>query len=455
MSLSAHTTTAPENQKSNPSLVQLCRDIVVTNLERYPPHAFSVLDEFEWETIIQLKHEKTRPKTGFRVAPAVTDKFLSHVEAFCPRLGESDVVDVMVWKDCVEHKFKEGGLSRPRGLLYPWPVLVAMLRKSGEVLLELVRKTGPCAADDRKKAIEAINTLAESPMNVRLILATGVGKSVKSFLKALDNREEGFLGLNQRSPGGGGKSPSSQSHKDRLSAALQSWLAMAASAGVKMKPGEKKAAGPILDNDKKRDHESLKIAEECQSWRQLFCTLKEQDEKFRQDQGVRMRERRQKLDKARPKIVKVIPNARRHDAILSRASYRLGGGGGGSSSAASSQSSPSKNKIQQLRMEASVQSARRMAAAPSKLKMSSGVSGGGRSSGESGFGVAVATESGFGAAVAFAALQGASKKRKSTTTVTLGQGKRMAVPDAKRAGQNLKKRLGLVNNRGPPAKPRK
>ena len=441
-----------------PSLTDLCRDVLVQHLERYPAPAFGILDGAEWyvvsiphgsrfecfpyfsaiaiigiflvsyrESLIKLRHEKTKPRTGQRIAPAVTDKFLKAVEASVPRFAESRVTDNLVWQACVNHRFRVGGGSqvRPRELLYPWPLLVSRLQSAANGLLDIVRKSGPLGADDRpkyrSKATEAIDVLSSSPMNVRLLEATGVGKSVKKVLKLLSSRDEDFLGLN-RSPPCNQPMPSP---KQKLESALQSWKKIAAQSGVKMRHD----AILYPDSDGKVDDQKLQQAEACQTWRQLFETLKQNDERFRENQGAKMRERKERLNKVRPKIVKVRPANSRHDAVLSKSPQRWG-------TTPNAVKQPSGNsRIRQLRMEAGVTSLRR--SAPEKPK----VVAGGRVRG------------GFGDAVAFASGgTNNSAKRKSTTLVPLGHGKRMKVPDAKRAGQDLKKRLGLLTKSKSPSR---
>jgi hypothetical protein len=399
------------------SLAALCRDVVVANLERYPPEAFAILDEQEWEALILRRHDKTRPQKGSggldgtgRRAPAVTDKFLSQVEETIPHLAESAVVDEIVWKDCVSHRFKEGGLSRPQGLMYPWPVLVERLQQSGNNLLALV-KNDETAEGDKESVLQEIRALSEAPMNISLLKATGIGKTVKKFLKASAARES-WLGLQETIDLSGQRSQ--ETPKSKLESTLNTWMAMAASSGVKMKsevdlPGAKKTK---CDRD-------LSAAEKCQSWRSLFATLKDSDEKRRENQGARMRERRQKLDSDRPKIVKVRPTKAHHAAILSRP-----GVGGGSAPSASGTS-----KLNQIKMETRVTSTRQRPPVQAQVP-----SGGG----------------GFGAAVAFASTTKSTKRKAPAKMLSLANnGKRMKVPNTKKAASNLKSRWNKVKKRGP------
>lgn len=272
------------------------------------------------------------------------------------------------------------------------------------------------------------------PMDVSLLKSSGIGKAVKKFMKACssDQRLQVF------------DEPISSSNiretpRSKLEAVLQSWMAMAANSGVKMK-GSLGQAAPIDPSCSRH----LAKARKCSTWRELFDTLNEYDEKRRSNQGARMRERRQRLgmsthsfhaynsrpfilalqsspiltscalDSVRPKIVKVRHASSKQNDILHRQ---------GSSVA----SSPAKQKIQQLRMEASVTSLRRgmTSSSPAQLSLPKAASD-------------------FGAAVAFATAQRGGIKRKQapanrTTTVELAGKKRMKIPDSKRAAVNMKR----------------
>jgi hypothetical protein len=143
-----------------------------------------------------------------------------------------------------------------------------------------------------------------------------------------------------------------------------------------------------------------------------------------------MRERRQKLDSVRPKIVKVRPASSRQDSIINRQQNSLAAGG----------SSSGNSKIQQLRMEANVTSSRRNR--PAKPMKPLGGSGS----------TVKPSGGGFGAAVAFAVgAKDSNTKRKAaaTTTIQLAGNKRMKVPNSKKVGVNVRKRLGLLKRGGP------
>lgn len=380
---------------SDCSLIALCRSTIVAHLERYPPESLTLIGEDEWESIIRLRHSRTAPKEGSggldgtgRLVPALSDRFLAEVETSNPHLAESAVVDQLVWRDCVEYKYRIGGLTRPRALTYPWPVLVQRLCGAVDSVAAIMKKD-PSERDERA-ASEAIDILVKSPMNVALLKATGVGKGVKKIIKrALD------------------LSPQVQ----RLEQLLTTWKYLAASNGVEIK-GQDDQSSTCTAQSMKDDENDLSIAETCNMWRDLFAALEQCEEKRRSSQGKRMREIRKNLASGRPKVVKVRPASAKHERILARPAEAWRGGRG----------PPSSNvKMQQLRKEATVVAARqqRTVAAPSPRKAS-----------------------GFGAAVAFAS--GSKKnsneqKKRDGRSFALPGGKRMKIPvkPAQGAKRNL------------------
>jgi hypothetical protein len=423
-----------QKQKGVRRLTDLCRAVVVASLERFPAEALSILDEYEWDSIIRMKHKNTKPQKGQggldgtgRRTPAITEKFLLEVEETNPHLEQSQIADQLVWKDIIEFRFKKGGLSRPKILLYPWPVLVQSLKDSGRALTECVQHTTPTEGnsttiatrvDERTKysLLRAMECIEESPMDLCLLKESGIGKVLKKFLAksktipALTFLDEPFHSAGTK------KSPP----RTTLEAAMQSWITMAETSGVQMNPGSvvvKKSSNRSTEDD-------LSDMKSCQMWRELYRKLKTHDEDRRSRHGEKMRERKQRLDSVRPKIVKVRHATTKHTAILDRAS--------GGNNSASRQSTPQGNsKIQQLKMEAHVTSTRRH---PPRSAISP---------------EAAKPRSSFGASVAFAAVgKTVSTKRKTapiTKSVAIAGGKRMLVPGiASQGNENLKKRLKML-----------
>lgn len=369
------------HKPSNLTLASLCRDTIVKNLERYNAEAFQILDEHEWEDIIRRKHEMSRPKRGRggldgtgRMNPAVTDKFLLEIETTLPHLGTSKVVDTLVWKDIVNFKFK----SRPKGLMWPYSMLESELKTAGDTLLG-VRKKGSIDEEDKKLVIRAIQVMCNSPMDVMLLRSSGIGRSVQKLISACCKNEK--LGLDKES-------------MHALQSLVKSWKTMASSEGVVM--SEKLIAEEKRSNLSQFGlSEHIAIARQNSSWRQLYSALKKFDQLKRKNQGARMRERRQRLNSQRPKIVKV-----RHKTSDPKALKM-------------SPMVTTQSKMQQIRSEAKVTSTRRSAPVQKLSK-------------------------GFGAAVAFAT---GSQKRKNATIVDMAGGKRLKIPTNRPPARDFKRKM--------------
>mmetsp|Transcript_11425 Transcript_11425/g.18977 ORF Transcript_11425/g.18977 Transcript_11425/m.18977 type:complete len:459 (+) Transcript_11425:94-1470(+) len=402
-----------------------CRAVVVAHLERYPAHVMGALSEHAWDSIIEMRHERTAPNKGKRRTPAMTQLFLAGVEEENPHLAESTVADKLVWKDCVEFKFPKNGLARPRGLLFPWPILVQRITKAGTDLLDLYR-----AADDEKdnndEASEkekyllerAVQTLTDTPINVSLLQQSGIGKTVKKFIKVSSSKKKkkarklgGFT--ERRITSCTKMNDKVQSPLDQLEELLQTWKAVAAKSGVAIQAQDRKRASTNdADDDAATIAKDLDRAERvCRTWRELFHCLQRRETKRREKQGAKMRENRERRARDQPRVVKVRPAKAKHEAILNRPM--------GSKFGVGSVASLPKNRMMLLREESKV--------AATWQKGGANASGGGSS---------------FGNAVAFAAV-GKSAKRLTpgkTKTMTLAGGKRMRVP-TKMSASTLKKKL--------------
>lgn len=325
-----HISTSDMNNHRSPlSLQETCRNVIVANLEKYPPESVATfLDEQEWNLIVELRHSKTKPKSGQggldgtgRVAPAIPDKYLHAVEQchLDERVRESETADVLVWKDCVNYSFRSGGLTRPRCLEFPWPILVERIQAAAATVVG-------DAEDAEKEASLAL--LEKAPMNISLMVATGVGKAIKKAVK-----KHAAAGI---------------SLTERMEALLQSWKDLAQREGVqlhdtavkKTPPTACQGSTPPPPEDDKKDWE---LAEACHTWRQLFAALKQREEARRSKQGQRMRQIRKNLNTDRPKVVKVrLANANKAQRIFNPLSA----------------GSPANSKLDQLKKEATVVSCR-------------------------------------------------------------------------------------------------
>lgn len=408
-----------------------CRAVVVAHLERYPAGIMGMLSEQAWDSIIKMRHERTAPNKGKRRAPAMTQLFLAAVEQENPHLAESAVADKLVWKDCVEFKFPMNGLARPRGLLYPWPILVQRVTKAGTDLLELYSNNdinddgedgeGVGASDKEKHRLErAVHVLTDVPINVSLLQQTGIGKTIKKFIKASSGKYEvkaGKLGVfaKRRITSCTKSNGQVQSPLEQLEGLLQTWKAVAAKSGVAIQQDNRKSGGEVEDGAATIAKDLDRVERICRTWRELFHQLQQRETKRRVKQGAKMRAKREHRALHQPKIVKVRPAKARHEAILNRPV----GAKFGSSSASLSHISPPKNRMMALREESKV------AATWSKGGAGSNPNSGG---------------SGFGNAVAFAGVGKSAKRLSSGKTQVLSGGKRMRVP-TKMSANTLKKKL--------------
>lgn len=400
---------------SQSSLVDLCRSVIVINLERYPPDALGILDEDEWDNIVHVRYETTKPQKGKggldgkgRVNPAIGEKFMFELETTIPLLTQSKIVDELVWKDIVEFKFRTGGVSRPRWLLYPWPVLQQVV-KDYEKTLARVTQMDVLDGDTRELCIRTIQGVCELPMDVPLLNSSGIGRTVTKFIKACS--------VGTRCLHVFCEPMTSSNAKDtpcaRLEGTVQAWKQMAASGGVQIKD---LVESPSIDTCSF----SMSKTRTCMSWRDLLEALDSYDMVRKSSQGARMRERRQMLDKVRPKVVKVRQASSRQEAIISRQGL-------------STKPCPAKRRIQKLRMEASISSMRR--GGPTNPVATTAFPGSTASS---------ATRVGFGAAVASATGQ---RGRPSSNNMHQGSKKgsllhvkgvrQMLIPDSKKGGTSL------------------
>lgn len=309
---------------SLPSLVHLCRKTIVSNLERFPPEAFDIIDPVEWAELVKLRFENTKPKRANkeasgsidgRLVPVVTAKYLRAFEECNPHLADSIEADELLWKYCVEFKFRRGGLTRPDALQLPWPKLVERVRRLGEALLEGDSTT--------------VTSLRSMPMSLSLLRDSGVGKLAKKAIKRSTTLDD--------------------TTKDTVKDLIASWM--------KIAEEDSKAAS---NND-------LSLAESCATWRDLHNALTNRNDQVRNTQGQRMREIRKnvrilsfvlyltlhQLANTRPKLVKVRPATAKQQAILA---------GMNSSKAAHAQ----KGKIAMIQNEAKIKALRQQRVAPKR-----------------------------------------------------------------------------------------
>jgi hypothetical protein len=265
----------PDDATTTPSLVSICRNVIVTYLEQYTPESFAICDMEEWEQIVRLRFRTAQPKRFMtsRIKEVLHHKLLAAIEAVNPHLDGSPVTDRILWQDCVDLTFPQGGATRPRELYQPWPVLVQHLTTCWALH----------APPSAQQELDQMKLLHSITWNVALLRDTGLGKAVKHAVKQL-------------APG---------SHRDDLQQLLEAWKRMAA------EPDATQAVYIPPTWTSQRDTteiaDDLQRAERATTWKELFCLLQERKSQRQAAQGARMRSRRHDAAQSRPKLVKVRP----------------------------------------------------------------------------------------------------------------------------------------------------
>lgn len=342
------------------SLSRMCQKIIVANLEKFPPEVFQHLGEPLWDEIVQLAYHQTAPKEGKRQIPAIKPSILRRIESESPNLARSSVADTLVWKDCVEFSFKSGGLTRPKALQVPWPDLIDMIEQSGRKLLEYGFDA------------EEVAFLSETPMTIKLLQDTGIGRTVKRVMKQEANA----------------------THKEKLGNLLMKWKNEASRQGADIRVQD-----DVSQESAEHDIEDLQALELCSGWRTLYTILREREERRKSEQGKRMREMRENLSKVRPKVGKV--------RVVSTQESRMLGHPLETGNRARVIAAPVSKKLMKVRREATVSASRRPTVVSNKPQKPKS----------------------FSAAVAFAsgATNSNGKKRKAPG-VNIGNGKVLHVP---------------------------
>ena len=412
------------------TLSDLCLEVIAGSIEKYPPQCFSSIAEPEWEEIVRKKHRSTSPgqnkgdgaspaitssnkaaigPTAVKVAapvvlsggldgkgrtmPALAGKIIREIEDANPHLARSAVADNLVWKDCVEYKFKSGSISRPRAFQYPWPILVERIKTSGEDLLGLLQPPPSCEEERRgcreEVLMKAVQTLGDSIMTVPLLSASGVGKSVKKFVKECQKlvaAKDGGHSFPRYMPDVTTARPNLRllSPLQYLENLLNGWKAVASSSGVvlsgnnideKSTSSAEQFSGRSKKTSEEQHTEDIAVVSQCLQWRDLHKALTNREAAQIAHHGQKMRKLREDLDSCRPKIGKVgtahrsVNAARkqnRHEAILSktrgtRAKMAAAAKPSSANSCSGAGASSSKSKIQALRQEVAFKRSRQAA----------------------------------------------------------------------------------------------
>lgn len=407
------------------SLEERCRVVVAMHLERYPPEAIGMLGEDAWNSIVKFKFERTNPIEGKRRTAAINQHFLTAVEAENLHLADSAVADKYVWKDLCELQFPRSGLSRPKGLLYPWSILIQRISKAGQELLDSLKiisnDNNENLASETLRVERSVQILAESAMSVSLLQSSGIGKTVNKIVKhasklKVQNKSE-LLFRKRQVPYM--KSSKNQprceiSIMEQLQTLLISWKELASRSGVAIAQDATLSKRDAIKSTSSDDsvHQDLEFCQlNCPTWRALFQTLSSREVQRRTNEGARLRQRREHRAKHQPKVIKVRPTSASagREKMLNKIKHQPIG----TKFAASTNTG--KRKLQALRDESKV--------AANWQKSKSGT-------------IRPASSS-FGNAVAFASVGKSAKRLKGAMKhVEVKGGKFMKIPDSK-----LKKKL--------------
>ena len=422
-----------------PTLHQLCIRLISSKVERFPPEVFAAISESDWDEIVKHRHDSTKPKIskhmknnksaqqqsggidGFgRMCPAISDKVVAEIEESVPHLAESKVADILIWKDCVEYKFKPLGPTRPKALLYPWTTLVEKLKRVSNSLAALVEREDN--SEQNKKSIqEAITVLMDAPMSVDLLNETKVGKIISKCIKRLSKREyqeasiwsEPIVLILQS------KTSELLVPEMHLKNILQAWKDLASNSGVKIikspsvSTSARDCSGRNKQTSKVQHDMDMSVLKMCRSWRDLFQALSERKEHMLESHGAKMREKRQNMETTKHRVKKVglktsKPRFRSGNSIRAGGSVMLK-----RTCVSASSESSSSSKINSWKQQVAVSKAGQLGRPVTKTKVSA-----------------------FSAAVANATRPA---KRKSNVVafgrkkeIELGNGKRMRLPNRDR-----------------------
>lgn len=322
-----------------PSLVVLCRTVVTNHLERYTPESFHICDIYEWDEIVRLRHAMTQPNKKLtspvpgnhhhhhhhshhsndldgngRLLPAISEKVLQPIEECNEHLADSTVADTLVWKDCVEYRFKRNvGLLRPPVLFEPWPLLVQRLQTYGQILsaaasllvTDHVHETNNTETKNTPSTStvdinEVIQGLQSTTWNVALLRDTGIGKIVKRVLKKMCTTktgssptatltEEHYIVLQQLLSGW------MQLATTNNTTGIYQWKATTTTTTITTTSSSTTSITPSVEDVNHTTtmttaKDDLQLLEKCLSWRQLYVALEQRKVTIQATQGKRMRE---------------------------------------------------------------------------------------------------------------------------------------------------------------------
>jgi hypothetical protein len=308
------------------TLVTKCRKIIASNLDRYPAETIGSLSEIEWEEVVRTKYEMTAPKvkaqkikgshllSDGRKTPLFADKFIKEMEEKNQHFQTSVVIDDLVWRDCVDYKFKKGGTSRPNIFREPWNMQVETLKSIVQEIGDMSLKRNISSSDGNssssstalpnRRIAAIVQELQITPMTVPLLSASGIGKGVKKLIKRLRAFDAAA----------NDETTNFKELSTELETLLQNWRVMASANGVAMSASSSKSrsnknsesasisGGKSRHTSDEQHAEDVIVIEKCSQWRDLFKALVAREQKLIKSHGAKMREIRKNLEVGRPKI---------------------------------------------------------------------------------------------------------------------------------------------------------
>lgn len=307
------------------SLVSRCRRAIASNIDRYPVESMGVLNEIEWEEVVKIKYDMTKPKSRVqkvkgsqllsdgRKTPVFSYKFMKEVEEKNPHFKTSDVIDELVWRDCVDFQF----FQRPMIFKEPWNVQVERLKKIARDIptisfknKNVTNKSSPSSSSSssssskppgsacHRQIVNIIDTLKNTAMNVPLLEATKIGIALKKLIKKLRGFDQSTDEIDFSFP------------IAQLKTLLDDWKQMASANGVDMSSSnDNRRNGPspsALGRDRNtspaQHADDIKALKKSAQWRDLYITLVARKQKVIESHGAKMRKIKENLDKGRPKI---------------------------------------------------------------------------------------------------------------------------------------------------------
>jgi hypothetical protein len=383
------------------------------------------------------------------------------------------MTDELIWKDCVDYKFRWGGSTRPPLFKTPWPILVQKAKNIGIELLALAQPPSSNSLFENSaqecnfrtdKLLQLIHVMESLPMSKALLEQSDLGKALHTFIKecrrinkssthkeeapnyfpnvwTLHHKDLEYINEQDKIP---------TSPLDSMQRCLLGWREVAAwkdgCEGIPptMADGSQQDTmavrnytGRSKNTTLEQHQKDLKRIQSCTQWRHLYVLLTERMNDIMTQHGQRMRQLREEKDLDRPKVslvaIRTTPKMEKQEAILSGA-MSIRKRSKSSSSSSSSSTLPSMNKLQQLRKEAAVVA--RMHIRPSDTPTTAAVK---------------IASGGFGASVARVAKKldrsGGIKNgvmnnnpAKKSQTITLDHGKRMTIPNKSWKGDESNKK---------------